>query len=70
MDRWRVSLFGDRLHVITDDDAETGKRKAIGLLEQAAVEVKSVHERPYSLEDVFIAVVQKAQAEGKSTEEE
>jgi len=22
MDRWRVSLFGDRLHVIVDEDAE------------------------------------------------
>ena len=25
-ERWRVSLFGDRLHVITDDDVEAGKR--------------------------------------------
>ena len=24
MDRWRVSLFGDRLHVIVDDDAAAG----------------------------------------------
>ena len=26
-ERWRVSLFGDRLHVITDEDAETAKRE-------------------------------------------
>ena len=24
MERWRVSLFGDRLHVIVDEDAATG----------------------------------------------
>ncbi len=27
MERWRVSLFGDRLHVITEEDTETGIRK-------------------------------------------
>ena len=25
-ERWRVSLFGARLHVITDDEAETARR--------------------------------------------
>src|SRR5215470_12494403 len=28
-ERWRVSLFGTRLHVITDDDAEAGRRQTV-----------------------------------------
>ena len=27
MERWRVSLFGDRLHVIVDDDVEAGQKR-------------------------------------------
>ena len=70
MDRWRVSLFGDRLHVIFDGNAEAGQREIAALLEQISIQVESVHEEPYSLEDVFIAVVQKAQIQGKATLEE
>src|SRR5271165_6197285 len=59
MDRWRVSIFGYRLHVITDEDAETGKRTVTKLLTDAGIVVHGVQEEPYSLEDVFIAVVEK-----------
>ena len=69
-ERWRVSLFGDRLHVITDKDAEAGKRETIEKLREAGIEVRDAHEEPYSLEDVFISVVEKARREGKVAKEE
>jgi len=69
-DRWRVSLFGDRLHVITDDDAETGRKDTISKLNAAGIEVKDSYEEPYSLEDVFIVVVEKARKQGKVAKEE
>jgi ABC-2 type transport system ATP-binding protein len=69
-DRWRVSLFGDRLHVITDLDAEAGKRDTIAKLQAAGVQVKDAYEEPYSLEDVFIVVVEKARRQGKVAKEE
>jgi len=68
-DRWRVSLFGDRLHVIVDGDAETGKRDTIAKLAAASIRVDDAYEQPYSLEDVFIVVVEKARTLGKVTEE-
>jgi ABC-2 type transport system ATP-binding protein len=64
-ERWRVSLFGDRLHVVTGDDVEREKQQTIDKLAQAGVEVRHVEEQTYSLEDVFIAVVEKARQEGK-----
>ncbi len=70
MDRWRVSIFGYRLHVITDEDAETGKRTVTKLLTDAGIVVHGVQEEPYSLEDVFIAVVEKNRASGKFAAED
>jgi ABC-2 type transport system ATP-binding protein len=64
-ERWRVSLFGDRLHVITDDDFEAGRDATTAKLNAAGITVKSVVEEQYSLEDVFIAVVEKARKQGK-----
>jgi len=70
MDRWRVSLFGYRLHVVTDEDAAAGTRSVTERLRQAGIAVQDVHEEPFSLEDVFIAVVEKARAHGKFAEED
>ncbi len=70
MDRWRVSIFGYRLHVIIDEDAETGKRDVIAQLSKAGIHVHDVREEAYSLEDVFIAVVEKARARGQFAEED
>jgi ABC-2 type transport system ATP-binding protein len=64
-ERWRVSLFGDRLHVITDDDLEAGHDATVAKLVAAGIGIKSVVEEQYSLEDVFIAVVEKARKLGK-----
>jgi ABC-2 type transport system ATP-binding protein len=70
MERWRVSLFGDRLHVIVDDGVETAEKQLVEKLRDAGVAVQEVHEENYSLEDVFIAVVEKARQEGKFAAED
>jgi len=59
-ERWRISLFGDRLHVVVDDQAQVeivGLTKDLGA---ANIKVLKAYETPYSLEDVFISVVEKA----------
>ena len=66
-DRWRVSLFGDRLHVITDEDVEPGKRSTTEKLQAQGIQVRSAREASYSLEDVFIVIVEKARQQGKAT---
>jgi len=69
MERWRISLFGDRLHVIVDEEPEPGIRDVTERLARAGIQVSRAHEEPYSLEDVFIAVVEQMRQEGKSAEE-
>ncbi len=64
MERWRVSLFGTRLHVVVDDEGE-GRKTVEATL--AAVGVRVLRERKvrFSLEDVFIAIVDQARQQGK-----
>ena len=69
-DRWRVSLFGEKLHVITDDDAETGLRTTTQQLEKEGIRVLNAREERFSLEDVFISVVEKARQQGKVAAED
>jgi ABC-2 type transport system ATP-binding protein len=69
MERWRISLFGDRLHVIVDEDSQTGIRNITGRLAANNIRVTAAHEEPYSLEDVFIAIVEQMRLEGKTAEE-
>ncbi len=70
MDRWRVSLFGDRLHVIVDGEVAAAEKQLTERLRDAGVAVREIHEEKYSLEDVFIAVVEKARREGKFASED
>jgi ABC-2 type transport system ATP-binding protein len=70
MERWRVSLFGDRLHVIVDDDVPAAEKRLVEQLRDDGVAVRDIHEESYSLEDVFIAVVEKARQEGKFASED
>ena len=70
MERWRVSLFGDRLHVIVDDDVASAGKQLVERLRDAGVAVRDMHEESYSLEDVFIAVVEKARQQGKFAAED
>lgn len=69
-DRWRVSLFGDRLHVITEHDSATGIRETSATLKANCIAVLSAREGAFSLEDVFIATVEKARLSGKVAVEE
>jgi ABC-2 type transport system ATP-binding protein len=70
MDRWRVSLFGDQLHVIVDESPEVGIPNVTRTLAELGIRVLDAEEQPYSLEDVFISVVEKAREQGKAAVEE
>lgn len=65
LDDWRVSIFGDRLHLVLDHpDEELPQVRA--LLQQAtqpngeAIAIESLRPVPFSLEDAFIGIVQRA----------
>jgi ABC-2 type transport system ATP-binding protein len=62
LEGWRVSLFGDRLHVITDE--ENQEQQIVQQLKANGVEVRSVRQSRFSMEDVFISVVAQAQPRG------
>jgi len=59
LDGWRVSLFGDRLHVITDRREQ--KQQIVEKLEANGIKVASARESRFSMEDVFISIVAQAQ---------
>ena len=65
-ERWRVSLFGDRLHIITEDDAETGERATPAEARSAGIRVLQAREGRFSLEDVFISSGRKGPPAGQS----
>jgi ABC-2 type transport system ATP-binding protein len=69
MESWQVSLFGDRLHVVMEQDSESAIRHVTGQLASAGIHVMRADKVPYSLEDVFIAIVEKLRKEGKSAQE-
>ncbi len=66
-ERWRVSLFGPRLHVIVDDDVESGAQATVDRLQRHGIRVAAVHEARYSLEDAFISIVEKARQRSRVT---
>jgi ABC-2 type transport system ATP-binding protein len=66
---WRVSLFGDRLHVITEEDAEGAIRATSETLQANGVRVINAREGRFSLEDVFISVVEQAREQGRLSED-
>jgi ABC-2 type transport system ATP-binding protein len=70
LDRWKVSLFGDRLHVITEETPEVGIRQTTDELMKHGVHVLNAREERFSLEDVFIGIVEKARQEGKVASED
>jgi ABC-2 type transport system ATP-binding protein len=67
---WRVSLFGDRLHVVVDGEAQDEIKSVCRRLARDGVRVISASEERFSLEDVFIAIVEQARREGKVATEE
>jgi len=60
-ERWRVSIFGRRLHVISDKDPRTAIRATTAALQSAGIRVLDAREGNLSLEDVFISVVTSAE---------
>jgi ABC-2 type transport system ATP-binding protein len=64
-ERWSVSLFGDRLHIIFNQDQATAERMYRDKLAAAGIRVISAKPGRFSLEDVFISVVEKARLKGK-----
>ncbi|MGH9680726.1 MAG: ATP-binding cassette domain-containing protein, partial [Candidatus Acidiferrales bacterium] len=69
-DRWRVSLFGNRLHIFTDDGAQQAIARTRATLEAHGVRVLDARLGRFSLEDVFISVVERARQQGKVTSED
>lgn len=67
---WRVSIFGRWLHVISEDEAETAIRETTARLVSAGLRVLEAREGRFSLEDVFISVVEHARMQGKVGAEE
>jgi ABC-2 type transport system ATP-binding protein len=65
MDRWRVSLFGQRLHVISSDEGDRALRDIEARLAADGIKVLSARPARFSLEDVFISVVEQARLQGK-----
>lgn len=68
--RWRVSLFGDRLHVIVDGNPEEEKKKLDELLRAGGMQMLTANPQNYSLEDVFLVIIEKARRQGKEGSEE
>jgi ABC-2 type transport system ATP-binding protein len=65
MESWRVSLFGDRLHVIVEETAAAATAYLTKRLNSVGVRVTAANEDRFSLEDVFIAIVEQARKEGR-----
>jgi ABC-2 type transport system ATP-binding protein len=62
IESWRLSVFGSNLHILVDDELSIDKLKAI--LEQKNIPVASLRSIPFSLEDAFIAVIEKTRRQG------
>ena len=62
---WRVSLFGERLHLITEDAPDRAIQQTTKQLQENGLRVISAREERFSLEDVFISIVEKARLRDK-----
>jgi ABC-2 type transport system ATP-binding protein len=51
-----VGLFGDRVHVVTQDP-QASQEEAVALMRQAGLEVAAIRQIEPSLEDVFVSVI-------------
>jgi ABC-2 type transport system ATP-binding protein len=58
LEDWRVSIFGDRLHVVLDNP-NTDIPVVKTILSNAQIQIQSLRPVPFSLEDAFISVVQR-----------
>lgn len=60
---WRVSIFADKIHFI--QESETDLSLVNELLEEESIKIQNSRVIPYSLEDSFIGIVQRASLEAK-----
>ena len=58
LESWRVSIFGDRLHIVLDNP-DQDLMKVRQWLQAAQIEVQATRPIPFSLEDAFIGIVQR-----------
>ena len=59
LEPWRVSIFGDRLHLVLEhSNAAIDEVRAI--LQTNKIKVESLQPIPFSLEDAFIGIIQRA----------
>jgi ABC-2 type transport system ATP-binding protein len=56
---WRVSLFGDRLHVLVEGDAQAAARQLRARLGREDIQLLEAAEQDYSLEDVFLVIAER-----------
>jgi ABC-2 type transport system ATP-binding protein len=56
MEPWRVSLFGDRFHVLVDGDAAAAARRIEARLVGEGLRVLEATAQDYTLEDVFLTI--------------
>jgi ABC-2 type transport system ATP-binding protein len=65
IESWRVSIFGDRLHIVLDNpESEIPHiQDLFRHYSQDALHIDSIRSVPFSLEDSFIGIVQRAQQE-------
>src|SRR5215467_1673148 len=57
----RVSLFGDRLHLVTENEEQ--KRQAVAVLQETGVQILAQKPVQFSLEDVFISLIESRRSE-------
>ncbi|MGD9681953.1 MAG: ATP-binding cassette domain-containing protein [Candidatus Obscuribacterales bacterium] len=58
---WRVSIFADRIHLVALSEADLDKASQI--VTEAGAKINSHRQIPFSLEDSFIGIVERAQME-------
>jgi ABC-2 type transport system ATP-binding protein len=57
---WRVAIFGDRVHLVLDEP-ERDLTTVHDALAAAHIEIRSLQPTPFTLEDAFIGIVQRAE---------
>ncbi len=60
IEHWRVSIFGDRLHLVLDHP-DRDLADITQCLQQAQIEIRSQRPIPFTLEDAFIGTVQRVE---------
>ncbi|AFZ31127.1 Sulfate-transporting ATPase, Phosphonate-transporting ATPase [Gloeocapsa sp. PCC 7428] len=59
LEPWRVSIFGEKLHVVVDHPEEISQLRST--LKEANLQIHSLRPIPFSLEDAFIGIVQRVE---------